>query len=585
MATQVDVRSQLNALPDTLIDAYGEIYQRILAQKGSAPRLALKAFQWIQCSYEPLRAETLLDAITVQLGASGEFSHSTIQANDLLKACQNLVILDKQLNVFRLAHISMDEFLDAQLRKVDSHTEIAEVCLSLLCSPGSWNDYDSTRETRETGYKNRHLLLYSAVFWPWHLFHSEDKNGNRQILTRLWDTFVSGTTYQEWLRYHGKCVHTSPSSTDHFWLRSWALQQEGDDVLSSVCVFELEWKFATIVRIKTVNKARVHRLLRRACISGDLGIARLLIDAGADTSAADNEGWTPLDWASDGGHEMVARLLVERGATASAADGWSPLHWASEGGHEAVARFLIDQGADVSAASKEGWTPLHWASEKGRQAVVQLLVDRGADVSVVDKDGWTPLHWATDRGREAVVQFLIDRGADVSVVGKDGRAPLHWASEGGHEAVVQFLIDRRADVSAADTERMTPLHLASRRGHEAVARLLAYRGADPSAADKDGKTPLHWASKEGYEGVARLLVDQGASVSAVDGQGQTPLHFASKGQHEEVVKLLVDREADVTATDHSGWTPLWLARAKGHSAVARLLVDRIPDVSTDNGMM
>ena len=43
MCTQNDVRRNLKVLPETLTDAYDEIYKRILAQKGSAPQLALNA--------------------------------------------------------------------------------------------------------------------------------------------------------------------------------------------------------------------------------------------------------------------------------------------------------------------------------------------------------------------------------------------------------------------------------------------------------------------------------------------------------------------------------------------------------------
>jgi hypothetical protein len=40
---QNDVRRNLKVFPETLMDAYDEIYRRILAQKGSAPQLALNA--------------------------------------------------------------------------------------------------------------------------------------------------------------------------------------------------------------------------------------------------------------------------------------------------------------------------------------------------------------------------------------------------------------------------------------------------------------------------------------------------------------------------------------------------------------
>ncbi|KAI5786153.1 hypothetical protein FPQ18DRAFT_296304, partial [Pyronema domesticum] len=186
--TQGNVKNDLQTLPDTLAAAYDDIYKRIISQKGDAPQLALNAFRWIQCSYEPLRAETLLDAITVEGGRSGEFSsQDPIDANDLLKLCQNLLVFDEPLNVFRFAHLSVQEYLETkpELSKASSHTEIAKRCLSLLCTPGSWDDYDNIT-TEEGQYGDRHLLLYSAVFWPWHFSHCEDVNW--QTLTDLWNS-------------------------------------------------------------------------------------------------------------------------------------------------------------------------------------------------------------------------------------------------------------------------------------------------------------------------------------------------------------------------------------------------------------
>jgi len=58
-------------------------------------------------SYEPIRTQTLLDAITAETNRSGEFSHEdTIKVNDLLRPCHSLIILDEGLNVFRVAHLS-----------------------------------------------------------------------------------------------------------------------------------------------------------------------------------------------------------------------------------------------------------------------------------------------------------------------------------------------------------------------------------------------------------------------------------------------------------------------------------------------
>src|ERR1700744_3625093 len=51
-----------------------------------------------------------------------------------------------------------------------------------------------------------------------------------------------------------------------------------------------------------------------AAREGDASAVRELLSSGADVSAADSNGWTPLCWAAARGHLEVARELVEGGA-------------------------------------------------------------------------------------------------------------------------------------------------------------------------------------------------------------------------------------------------------------------------------
>ena len=54
--------------------------------------------------------------------------------------------------------------------------------------------------------------------------------------------------------------------------------------------------------------------LNAACMQGYLEVCRLLLEAGAEASATDNEGMAPLHWAAMHGRDELARLLLAHGA-------------------------------------------------------------------------------------------------------------------------------------------------------------------------------------------------------------------------------------------------------------------------------
>ena len=61
--------------------------------------------------------------------------------------------------------------------------------------------------------------------------------------------------------------------------------------------------------------------------------------------------------------------------------GHTPLHLATQRGDTETAEVLISAGADVDAPNEEGFTPLHLAAECGHSEVVRLLIEAGADAS------------------------------------------------------------------------------------------------------------------------------------------------------------------------------------------------------------
>jgi uncharacterized protein len=81
-------------------------------------------------------------------------------------------------------------------------------------------------------------------------------------------------------------------------------------------------------------------------------------------------------------------------------------------GDYAKAETLINNGADVNQQDEQGWTPLNFASGKGDLRLVKLLVEKGADVFLVGRDRRTPYMIALAAGRVSVAEYLREMEAN-----------------------------------------------------------------------------------------------------------------------------------------------------------------------------
>jgi len=59
---------------------------------------------------------------------------------------------------------------------------------------------------------------------------------------------------------------------------------------------------------------------------------------------------------------------------------------ASKNGHLEVAQFLVEHGADPTAQEENGSTPLHLALQNGHLEVALFLVEHGTDAIAQNKD-------------------------------------------------------------------------------------------------------------------------------------------------------------------------------------------------------
>ena len=141
------------------------------------------------------------------------------------------------------------------------------------------------------------------------------------------------------------------------------------------------------------------------------------LKAPQNPNVVSNRG-TALTWAATNGQEEVARLLLEAGADTEWKDDFesTALRLAAFNGHGEVVSILLEFGADMEAVDTYGRRPLHLASLKGHADVAQLLLDSGADEEAEDRGGHRPLHYAALNarrdGRLDVVQLFVEAGVD-----------------------------------------------------------------------------------------------------------------------------------------------------------------------------
>ncbi len=409
--------------------------------------------------------------------------------------------------------------------------------------------------------------------------------------------------------------------------------------------------------------ARVEDLIA-AARDGDLdGVKQLLTAGGLEVNAKDRSGATALHVASAMGYRLMVDYLVhQHGADVTATDsrGFTPLHEAAWWNAETVTPLLRVKGAKDDVFTAAGLvdyytqvdetilrnlpaqanarlgdqTPLHWAARSGRTAGIKLLTRHGADVNAQDGSGCTPLILAAREGHAAAVSLLLEGGARVDARTKWGSTALSIAAMEGRLEVVTLLLVRGADPNARDQRGGTPLYAAALRGHREIAKLLLDGGAtmdiisaalldraeqidqllktSPGLANQwqEGSFPLLWAAKKGNVAAAKALLAGGAKVDMATPGGKTPLLAAALEGHKAVTEVLiaagakpdlfvaaglgdtdamarlVDEGASVQALDGSGFGAMHYAAAAGQPRSVEMLLARgvDPDMRSKQGL-
>lgn len=206
--------------------------------------------------------------------------------------------------------------------------------------------------------------------------------------------------------------------------------------------------------------------LMLACYQGNLYMAKLLIDAGADTCAVDEMGRNayhylcshinrlPRDYECVNHSLLLRREIVDllgdginqkdnNGKTAiecMLGDNSSNISWA-------LARALINKGASVDMVNEDGDSLLILAIKNDHfTAAMELANDREL-VNKQNNEGKTPLHYAIHSGSLELCMALIDKGADKNIKSNDDVSPLDMALDSDWDEMEKYFKSGRVDLN------------------------------------------------------------------------------------------------------------------------------------------
>ena len=129
--------------------------------------------------------------------------------------------------------------------------------------------------------------------------------------------------------------------------------------------------------------------LFKAAKKGNLEKAKRQLNDTIRVDSTDKENRNALDYAIDGGHKEMVRLLIAYGATVNPRQDlihnsykeWTSLHYATNEGHKEITELLISEGAYINAKDSKGKTPMDYAEKERKTEIAALLRKHGGKTS------------------------------------------------------------------------------------------------------------------------------------------------------------------------------------------------------------
>eukprot|EP00747_Dinoflagellata_sp_TGD_P182285 gnl/TRDRNA2_/TRDRNA2_36477_c0_seq1.p1 gnl/TRDRNA2_/TRDRNA2_36477_c0~~gnl/TRDRNA2_/TRDRNA2_36477_c0_seq1.p1 ORF type:complete len:679 (+),score=156.42 gnl/TRDRNA2_/TRDRNA2_36477_c0_seq1:151-2187(+) len=152
------------------------------------------------------------------------------------------------------------------------------------------------------------------------------------------------------------------------------------------------------------------------------------------------------------------------------------LEYACITGNMGLAKLCYRRGANLNGRTKKGHTPFTIVTQNRRYDLMEFLHLYGVKVNSADEDGRTALHVAASQDDVDAVCRLVEWGADINIRDKKLRTPLHTSSAGGHMKATMLLLEMGADMNAKDEKEFTAVAAAEANNHFVLMDRLVLLG-------------------------------------------------------------------------------------------------------------